>query len=132
MLCPACDAPNPPEATRCKKCGERLRGRSRREREDEYEEDEEGEDALQVLVPYKNTRALLSYYFGVFSLIPFLGNVLGPAALLLGILGIKYANAHPQAKGKGHAIAGIVLGTLTILAWWVAPAVLFLVAAVYG
>jgi predicted Zn finger-like uncharacterized protein len=75
-------------------------------------------DAVSTLIPYKNGRALIAYYLGVFSLIPCAGHLLGPAALILGILGLRYAKAHPTAKGAGHAIAGIVLGGLTTLGYW--------------
>ncbi len=65
---------------------------------------------LGGLIPYKNSQALISYYLGVFSLIPCLGILTGIAALILGIRGLKFADLHPQAKGKGHAWAGIILG----------------------
>lgn len=75
-------------------------------------------DAVSTIIPYKNGRALIAYYLGVFSLIPCLGLLLGPAALVLGILGMRYVKAHPTAKGTGHAIAGIILGGLTTLGNW--------------
>jgi hypothetical protein len=77
-------------------------------------EDEEA-DATGGLIPYKNGKALAAYYCGVFSLIPCVGLILGPIALVLGILGWKYAKEHPRARGQGHAIAGIVLGLLVLL-----------------
>lgn len=79
---------------------------------------EDDDDAISSIIPYKNGRALAAYYFGVFSLIPCLGLLLGPAALILGILGLRYVKAHPTAKGTGHAVAGIVLGGLTTLGNW--------------
>lgn len=72
-------------------------------------------DAVSAIIPYKNGRALTAYYLGVFSLIPCAGLLLGPAALILGILGLRYVQAHPTAKGTGHAVAGIVLGGLTTI-----------------
>ena len=92
--------------------------------QDEYEDDADDaddaerfrqKDAVETLIPYKNPMGLMAYYAGVFALIPCVGLVLGPAAFILGILGIRYANKHPTAGGKGHAIAGIVLGTLVVL-----------------
>jgi hypothetical protein len=80
--------------------------------------DDGGADSLATLIPYRNGRALAAYYTGVFSLIPCLGLLLGPVALVLGILGRKYANANPEAKGAGHAVAGIVLGALAALGNW--------------
>jgi Zn-finger nucleic acid-binding protein len=73
------------------------------------------DDAVSTIIPYKNGRALVAYYLGVFSLIPCAALLLGPAALVLGILGLRYVRENPTAKGTGHAIAGIVLGSLTTL-----------------
>ena len=88
---------------------------------DEDEEDYDAprrvrrKDAVETLIPYKNPKGLTAYYLGVFALIPCLGLLLGPAAFILGILGLRYSKQHPTAGGAGHAIAGIVLGTLVVL-----------------
>jgi uncharacterized protein YqgC (DUF456 family) len=71
--------------------------------------------ALDGLIPYNNKKALFAYYCGIFSLIPVLALVLGPAALILGIMGHSYVKAHPEAKGTAHAWIGIVMGGLTSL-----------------
>ena len=92
---------------------------SRRSRRGDRLDDDTGdEEEGDALIPWKNGRALAAYYTGVFALIPGLGLILGPLALVLGILGYKYANAHPKAKGGVHAVVGIVLGILTILGNW--------------
>jgi hypothetical protein len=114
-----------------------ARRRRRDEEDDDYdrEEDErrfrrnDDDGGLSTtIIPYRNAMALIAYYCGVFSLIPFLGNLLGPAALLLGILGIRYAMKNPTAKGTGHAIAGIVLGSITTLIYW-GLAIVFVIVA---
>jgi len=61
--------------------------------------------------------ALISYYCGVFSLIPGIGLVLAPVALVLGILGLRYKGKNPTAGGTAHAIVGIVIGTLVLLGY---------------
>ncbi len=71
-----------------------------------------GSGGLNVIIPYKNARALIAYYLAVFSLIPFLGIPLGLAAFVLGILGLKFRRQHPTAGGTVHAWIGIVLGGL--------------------
>ncbi len=76
------------------------------------------EEAVSTIIPYKNGLALAAYYCGVFSLIPCAGLLLGPTALILGILGLRYVKSYPTAKGTGHAIAGIVMGGLTLLGNW--------------
>jgi hypothetical protein len=97
----------------------------RRYQEDDYDdEDDEPRprrrrrqeaDPLGGLIPYRNGQALAAYYCGVFSLIPCVGLILGPIALIMGILGLRYSKLHPAAKGGGHAIAGIVLGLLVLI-----------------
>jgi hypothetical protein len=96
--------------------------------EDDYDLREDDTDATGGLIPYKNPLALMGYYVGVFSLVPVLGLLLGPAALVLGILGLRYHRDHPRARGAGHAITGIVLGSLTSLFNW-GLAILLLVLA---
>jgi hypothetical protein len=88
------------------------------------------EEAVSTIIPCKNARALIAYYLGVFSLIPCAGLLLGPAAFILGILGLRYVKAHPSAKGTGHAIAGIVLGSLTTLGNWGIVIVLVVMGAI--
>src|ERR1043166_827303 len=83
------------------------------------DEEEETGDVTGGIIPYKNAMALSSYYCGVFGLIPILGVVLGPLAMTLGLLGFRYANRHPKARGKPHAIVGLILG-LTTLSYHVA------------
>ncbi len=113
-----------------------ARRRPRRPVEDDDEDGpprrrDSGDGGLSTLIPYKNGKALAAYYCGVFSLIPCLGLILGPVALIFGILGARYAKAHPTAKGMGHAIAGIVLGGLTTLGNW-GSIILFAVGALLG
>jgi len=81
-----------------------------------YRTPEPGGD-LSGLIPYKNTPALVSYYLGVFSLIPCIGGFLGVAAVILGIMGLRKAAQFPEAKGKAHAIIGIVAGSIFGLVW---------------
>ncbi|WP_084760397.1 DUF4190 domain-containing protein [Zavarzinella formosa] len=70
------------------------------------------------LIPYKNGKALAAYYCGVFGLIScVLGlGIFGIVPLILGILGLKHAKRYPEAKGSGHAITGIVLGAIELVA----------------
>lgn len=93
--------------------------------------DDDDDGGVSTIIPYKNGKALAAYYCGVFALIPCAGNILGPIALFLGIGGLRYVKAHPTAKGTGHAIAGIVLGILTILGYWLLPLV-FLAIGIIG
>jgi hypothetical protein len=106
------------------------RRRYRDDDEDEYEARRARTDATGGLIPYKNGKALAAYYCGVFALIPCFGGILAILALIFGFLGLSYAKKHPEARGKGHAIAGIVLGVICTLAWIVGPIVFVIVNAI--
>lgn len=69
---------------------------------------------LGGLIP-KNGKALISYYLGIFSLIPCLAIPMGITAIVFGILGLGYANKNPHAKGKAHAWVGIICGSVFVL-----------------
>ncbi len=102
--CRACGAANDERSARCAACGAPL-----------YAVAAPGEDPnalFNTLIPYKNVAALVGYYLAVFSLIPFLGIALGLAGFVLGIIGLRHAQAHPEARGKAHALVGIILGGL--------------------
>jgi DNA-directed RNA polymerase subunit RPC12/RpoP len=106
IFCMKCGERNAQNNFRCTRCGYVLHG-----------PDQPGvalvaDATMGGLIPLKNSRALLAYYFGVFSLIPCVGIPLGIAALVLGIRGLRYAGRHPEAKGHVHAWVGIVLGAL--------------------
>ena len=77
--------------------------------------DDDAPDPTGGLIPLRNGLALAAYYCGVFSFVPCFAPVLGPLAMIFGFLGLARANKHPEAKGKGHSIAGIICGGLTTL-----------------
>ena len=70
------------------------------------------DEVLSKIIPYKNTRALMAYYLGIFSVIPLLGAPPGIAAFFLGIAGLRFRRQHPEAGGAAHAWIGIILGSL--------------------
>ena len=67
---------------------------------------------INTLIPYKNPKALTAYYLGIFSLIPFFGILLGIAAFVLGILGLRFRRRNPTVGGAVHAWIGIIVGGL--------------------
>ncbi|HZT82913.1 MAG TPA: hypothetical protein VFA26_21965 [Gemmataceae bacterium] len=103
--------------------------------EDDFDEEEidvrrRDDGVASTLIPYKNGAALAAYYCGIFALIPALGCILSPLGIILGVIGLIVALKHPQSKGMGHAIAGIVLGLIVAPAVWVG--VYFLVGLLAG
>jgi hypothetical protein len=92
--------------------------RPRRDYDEEEDDLDVQRDAVETLIPYRNPKGLVAYYLGVFSVICGLGLLLGPAALVLGIMGLRHSQRYPRAGGAGHAITGIVLGALSSLVNW--------------
>jgi hypothetical protein len=95
------------------------RPRPRRPRRDD------DDNVVASIIPYRNVTALIGYYIAVFGLIPIIGFLLGPIALILGILGVRHAKRNPEAKGMVHAIVAIVLGSIELLAHLAVVAVIF-------
>lgn len=122
IFCTKCGQQNNRSDSTCSRCGLALHGPGQ-----QYVV----QDGLSALIPYKNAKALWAYYLGVFALIPCVGIPLGIAAVILGILGLKYANLHPEARGKGHAWAGIILGGLCTIGYTLLVA-MATIAAYFG
>lgn len=110
MFCPKCGTQNDDNNHRCTSCGSLLHDP---EPKDTYTSD----SGLETFIPYRNRAGLIAYYLGVFSLIPVIGIPLGIAGVVLGVKGLKYADEHPEAKGKAHAAVGVGAGGLFALLW---------------
>jgi hypothetical protein len=111
IFCSKCGQQNLENNFKCVRCGFVLHGSP----EPKYVVTDD--NTLGGLIPYKNVQGLWAYYLGIFSLIPVFGIPLGIAALILGIKGLKYANLHPEVRGKAHAWTGIILGALCVIAY---------------
>jgi hypothetical protein len=80
---------------------------------------------VRRLVPTGNKPALVGYYLGIASIVPFVW-WLGFPAVLLG--GLGFAKSKSAGQGKGHAVTAIVCGVGAIvvyggdkLGWWRVP-----------
>ena len=111
MRCPGCGADNPAEARRCASCGEKLARRPRRE-----EIPDESDSPFGKRSGARHPTALTAYRYGVFSLIPFVGLVLGPVAVVLALAAWRQAGRDPSVRRSGHIRAALILGTATLLA----------------
>ena len=109
IVCPECKNENVDTAKFCSGCGFNL-GKNRRRRK-------ETGDATGGMIPYKNPKALVSYYLGIFSILPFIGIPLGITAFILGILGLKDRKKNPVIKGSVHAWIGIIGGFIFSVLW---------------
>ena len=74
-------------------------------------------DVMAHIIPARNVPALLSWYAGIFSLIPCLGGPLGLTAVVLGIIGLRLSSKPEIAVGFWHALIGLILGSIFGLLW---------------
>lgn len=109
IFCTQCGQKNLENNYRCTRCGLLLHGPPR------HPAPALPDNTFGGLIPYKNTNALVGYYLGIFSLLPCVGFLFGIVALVMGILGLRHAKEHPEAKGHVHAWVGVVLGTLSVV-----------------
>lgn len=73
------------------------------------------DEAVSYIVPYRNPKALIAYYLGIFGLFPLIGLPLAFAALILAVQGLAYRRAHPESHGTAHAWVAIGLATVSML-----------------
>ena len=85
-------------------------------------------DGTGGVIPYKNPKALLAYYLGIMSGIPFIGLPFGIASFVLGIQGLQARRKNPVIKGSIHAGIGIGCGLIFTLLWTTLIVVLIFVA----
>src|SRR5437870_4183271 len=62
--------------------------------------------------PWKNPAAVYAYAVALAGMTPILGLVLGPAAIVFGLVGRARLRRNPEIKGLGFIHAGIAIGTL--------------------
>jgi hypothetical protein len=62
-------------------------------------------------IPFDNPPACAAYFCGLLGLIPVLGLVLGPLAIIFGIFGLRRHDRDPAVRGRGHSlVVGIWMG----------------------
>ena len=83
-------------------------------------------DGTGGIIPYKNPKALIAYYLGIFSGLPLIGFPIGIAAFVLGVMGLRDRQRNPVIKGSIHAGIGIGCGGFFALLWGLAIVAAFL------
>lgn len=73
-----------------------------------------------------NPLASISYVVGLIGLVPCLGAVLGPVAMLLGMFGLVQAS-RPDVGGKGQAKSGLWFGLLACVVNYGIPLILYVI-----
>jgi hypothetical protein len=62
--------------------------------------------------PWTNPAAVYAYAASLIGMAPVLGVLFGPAAVLLGLVGLARRWGRPEVDGTNFAVAAIVLGAL--------------------
>jgi len=120
MQCPACNAENGEEATRCAKCGGTL---SRRRRRNSVEDTD---TPFSRYIEPANRPAVRAYRLAVLSMVPGLGLLLGPVAVVLGAAAGRRGKANPDFTARGPAAAAVMFGAMTAVTNWAGLALMVL------
>lgn len=110
MQCQHCGADNPNEASQCSACGRKISRRRKDPRD--------SSNPLGLTAHPDNPAALTAYRCSLWGLIPFVGLVLGPMALGLGIFAWWRNRTHPNPQQAGRAVAAMIIGGATLLTNW--------------
>jgi hypothetical protein len=113
MRCAACQTDNPDNASTCSNCGGTLASRPSRRAGRGRDDTKFGSRAID-----KKGLGSFAYRCGVIGLIPFVGLVFGPMALVLGFIAWLRDRRGPHLLGLGPALAGMVLGGIISLTNW--------------
>ena len=113
MRCPACNAVNARDAAQCDACKEPLRRRARNRAAVD-----DSDAPFGARAEGSNLPALLAYRLSLFGLIPVVGLVLGPAAVVLAIWARWKGRNDPAFTAIGPVFAAVILGSLDALTNW--------------
>src|SRR5262245_48015342 len=113
MRCPSCNAENADDARKCAACGAKLQRRPRRR----ASEVADGPLTHDAALGSPATRA--AYRCVAYGLIPVAGLVLGPMALVLGLIAYRRDRAAPEPKTNLLALLLAALGAVIALTNWV-------------
>jgi hypothetical protein len=71
----------------------------------------------------QNGASAIARAFATYSLVPYLGILFCPGAVLMGTVGLLRSYREPQIGGRSRSYVSIVLGTvvlgLQIFLWWI-------------
>jgi hypothetical protein len=121
MRCPACHTDNPADASTCAACGGALTAPPARPRPSSGRRGlaEETDTPFGPLPPAgPNRAALIAYRIAVVGLIPGLGLLLGPVALVLGWRARRWGRGDTGFTARSPAAAAVALGAALTLANW--------------
>ena len=121
MYCNKCGAPIPEGGNFCQKCGAAVEQSTAESQPSEIQP----QPVQTATATTTNGFAIAALVCGIAGL--FL-NFLSILAIIFGALGIAQTNKNPEIKGKGMAVAGLVLGIVVLLFW---VFIIFLIGSIF-
>jgi hypothetical protein len=112
MRCPTCEAPLADDARECSRCGTGINARARRAYETQKDR------PFDPLADARNPLGVIAFRCAVVALVPFVGLLAGPLAVLLGLVSWIRGKEHRLKGNVGPTHGALVLGTLTTLTNW--------------
>ena len=109
MFCSKCGEKNPDDGKFCSKCGEALVATK-------APKAPAAAPAKRAAAGEKTSGiAIAALVMGIAAFVVF--GPLAVLAIIFGAIGISQANKDPSLKGKGMAVAGLVLGIIAVAGW---------------
>jgi hypothetical protein len=110
VRCPSCQADNADDARQCASCGGKIPRRRRAADPD----DAEGRGST-----LGGPVAEAAFRCAIYGLIPGLGLVLGPVAVVLSLFAYRKEKAGPPRKGRSPALGVLTLSAAVLVTNWV-------------
>ena len=111
VRCPSCQADNADDARQCASCGGTIARRPRRRVPDP-------DDATGRGSTFGSPTAAAAFRCAAYGLIPGLGLLLGPAAVVLALVAYRQERAGPPRKGRSPALGVLALGAAVLVTNW--------------
>ncbi len=124
MRCPACQAENKEGEAVCQACGNQLGSRPRGKAVRNRRRDPQG--PVPAATEARHRAARTAWRVGVLGLVPGLGLILGPLAMILGALAHFRARKDSEFTLWGPVYASIVFGAIDTVFNWGGFALMFL------
>lgn len=109
----------------------RRRGDDQSDYEDPIDRYRPAADRPRKKGPPQNPNANTAFTLGLISLVPCLGGLLGPIAIILAYIGWRFAQTHPDAGGKGRARGGLWFGLLGCFINYGLPIIFYILALAF-
>jgi hypothetical protein len=116
MLCSVCHTENEAEATACSRCQAPLAAPRRKPRRRAVPEEADTPFSAHIEPP--NRPALRAYRLSVYGLVPGVGLLLGPLAVVLALVARVRGKTDPGFTAHYHARAAVILGSVIALTNW--------------